>query len=696
MKKVFTYLILASLFLVNPVFAAGDPYFNEQWYLEQIGATEIWSTTKGSENIVVAVIDTGVDLDHPDLQNNIWNNPDEIAGNGIDDDQNGFIDDKHGWDFIENKNSPEPKFNGISNKQAVSHGTFVAGLIAAIHDNNRGIKGVTAKTKIMPLVSLNYTGWGTSNHVSQAVDYAVNNGADIINLSFGGNEYSTKLKKSIIQAYNQGVLVVAAAGNALNGDEIGANLSDDPLYPICYDQDFSVNRILGVIASDKNNQVADFTNYGAGCADLAAPGLDLISTVYQDSSRSFYLDYYAQNWSGSSFSAALVSGAAALLKSIDKGLIPAEMISLLKENSSLLFTEKKHENKVGQGVLNIKKAITSIYTGEPIDFSDEEQMDIDNSQPKTPFQQNPDTSKVRDFHNFYFAPKSGASGYFQKIDNSFNLKKQVEIFFGDKFKGANIQLGDINNDQLNEIIVGATKGANSYVRIVDNNGDVSKSWLAFEYEFIGGVKADAADLDNDGLAEVVAAPQSGREPVVRIFDINGNKKSEFFAYNRNYIGGLDVVLGDVDGDDEIEIITAPNAGLLPKVKVFSANGELESSLVSYNPNFLGGVNIALADVNNNGVLDIITGAGSGGGPHVQVFDSQGNRLVSFMAYDTSFRGGVEVAGIDWNSDGYTDIVTAAGPGGIPHVRVFTGTGDLITEKLVLPADFVSGINIVAD
>ncbi len=176
---------------------ASDPYYSQQWYLNNVSAQQAWNITRGSGDIVVAVVDTGVDLNHPDLRDNIWNNYDEIDNNGKDDDANGYRDDKHGWDFVKNRALPEPTIKSNSNKTSVSHGTFIAGMIGAVHDNGFGIKGVAGNVKVMPLVAIGTQGQGSATTVAKAINYAVNNGADIIILSFVGNNSSPSLYQSI-------------------------------------------------------------------------------------------------------------------------------------------------------------------------------------------------------------------------------------------------------------------------------------------------------------------------------------------------------------------------------------------------------------------------------------------------------------------------------------------------------------------
>jgi len=176
-------------YLFRISYLPNDTFYNEAWYLKKIRVSQAWDITRGgSDDIVIAVLDTGVDINHPDLKNNIWINKGEVPADGIDNDQDGYIDNYYGWDFVANLPDPSPKFNGEFTEAAIHHGTLVAGLIAATGDNNEGVVGVAFKSKIMPLRVLDSQGNGSVEAVIRAVDFAINHRADIINLSFVGRK----------------------------------------------------------------------------------------------------------------------------------------------------------------------------------------------------------------------------------------------------------------------------------------------------------------------------------------------------------------------------------------------------------------------------------------------------------------------------------------------------------------------------
>jgi subtilisin family serine protease len=286
-----------------------DPDYGRLWGLHNTGQTggapgadidaeAAWDILTGDPGVVVGVIDSGVDYTHPDLADNIWTNPGEIPGNGIDDDANGYVDDVRGWDFINNDNDPMDDF---------SHGTHVAGTIAAAGNNQVGVVGVSWRARIMPLKFLGSNGTGSTADAVEAVEYATMMGADITNNSWGGGGFSQALYDAIQAGGQNDVLFVASAGNA------GINTDLSPQYPSTYDLD----AIVSVAATDHNDQLASFSNYGLVTVDLGAPGVQTYSTMPGGS--------YGYK-SGTSMAAPHVSGVAALLRS----LRPNISISTLK------------------------------------------------------------------------------------------------------------------------------------------------------------------------------------------------------------------------------------------------------------------------------------------------------------------------------------------------------------------------------
>lgn len=289
----------------------------EQTNDADIDAQTAWKYTTGSREIVVAVLDTGVDMDHVDLVDNIWVNPGEVAANGIDDDSNGYIDDISGWDFIDNDNDPSPQPTSSSfNETVVLHGTHVSGIIGAVGDNAEGVTGVNWEVSIMPIKIFNDDGDSSVAALSDAIAYATANGADILNMSFGGYDNSKTERAAIAEAITAGALVVAAAGN----DSIDLNTL--PSYPVCYDS------VLGVGATDPSDSLASFSNYGTDCVDVGAPGQSILSTYYTDDPTNGFTTPYGF-LSGTSMSTPVVSGVAALLLSVDDSLTADHLTTVI-------------------------------------------------------------------------------------------------------------------------------------------------------------------------------------------------------------------------------------------------------------------------------------------------------------------------------------------------------------------------------
>lgn len=229
--------------------------------------------------------------------------------------------------------------------------------------------------------------------------------------------------------------------------------------------------------------------------------------------------------------------------------------------------------------------------------------------------------------------------------------------------------------------------------------------LPFE-EFSGGAAVAAANFDRDDEFEIVTGAGPGGGPLVKVFDNNGSQLAAFYAYDPGFRGGIDVAAADIDNDGRAEIITAPGPGGGPHIKIFKLDGTVVREFFAYDPSFRGGVFISAADTQNNGKADIITGAGPGGGPHVKVFSADGLEKFSFFAYDPGFRGGVDVAAIpheratgssrsSGSSSATGGFVTAPFSAGGPHVKVYSQSGLLEHEFLAYEGDFNLGLRVAA-
>ncbi|MFA6027748.1 MAG: S8 family peptidase [Patescibacteria group bacterium] len=319
--------------------APNDIFYNYQWHLPEIKAAKAWSMEEGKKGVVVAVLDTGIAIGHPDLEEKIWQNSDEIADNNIDDDNNGYIDDTHGWDFINDNNNPKPDLTGDKTEIGLIHGTHVSGIIGASSDNSIGVAGVCQKCTVMPLQVLDDEGSGTIKAIHDAIYYAADNGADVINLSFGSYGDSDAENEAVQYAQDMGIVVVAAAGN----DE--KNLNKKPIYPACHEG------VLGVGATNKNQKAAYFSNYGSDCVDVSAPGTYIFSTYYKNKSLG-YDDYYGY-MEGTSMATPIVSGLAGLLKSYNEKLTRKNIMHYIKANAD----DAGLGDKMGTGIINAYQSL---------------------------------------------------------------------------------------------------------------------------------------------------------------------------------------------------------------------------------------------------------------------------------------------------------------------------------------------------
>ena len=322
-----------------------DPSFGSLWGLNNTGqsggtadadidAPEAWDIQTGT-NIVVGIIDTGIDYTHPDLAANMWHNPGEIANNGIDDDGNGYVDDYYGYDFYNDDGNP---FDDNS------HGTHVAGTVAADGNNGIGVAGVSWSAQLMGLKFLSGGGSGSTFDAVRAVEYATQMGAQVTNNSWGGGGYSQTLYNAISAAGNAGSLFVAAAGNDSSNNDSSAS------YPAGYNLD----NIISVASTTRSDGLSYFSNYGASTVDLGAPG----SSIYSTLPGGGYGTY-----SGTSMATPHVSGAVSLLWAENPNLSAAQVkAALLDSTDSIASLAGK---TVSGGRLNVHKALQEIEGAPP-------------------------------------------------------------------------------------------------------------------------------------------------------------------------------------------------------------------------------------------------------------------------------------------------------------------------------------------
>ncbi|MCH8292121.1 S8 family serine peptidase [Candidatus Poribacteria bacterium] len=315
-----------------------DPRFSEQWNIRNINMPEAWAIEQGNPAVIIAVVDSGIEFHHEDLRSKLWRNPHEIPGNGVDDDRNGYIDDIDGWDFSDAPTLPgRGDYTERDNepRDETGHGTHVSGIIAAAVNNNLGVAGIAWNCRVMPLrAGFVVAGGGAflqNDDTAAAIVYAADNGAKVINLSWGDIVDSFVIHDAVEYAYHRGCVLIASAGNS---HEVGA------LFPA------ALKTVIAVAATQQNSDLAFVSNFGAS-VDIAAPGDAILSTELNNT--------YGLR-SGTSMAAPHVSGVAALLLSKQPEL-PNEKVRRV-----LIFTTKpiKDSRLVGAGLIDAEAALTAV------------------------------------------------------------------------------------------------------------------------------------------------------------------------------------------------------------------------------------------------------------------------------------------------------------------------------------------------
>ncbi|HLF69933.1 MAG TPA: VCBS repeat domain-containing M23 family metallopeptidase [Actinomycetota bacterium] len=281
------------------------------------------------------------------------------------------------------------------------------------------------------------------------------------------------------------------------------------------------------------------------------------------------------------------------------------------------------------------------------------------------------------------------------------------LAYGQFYGGAWIAAGNFDADAGPEVVTGAGPGGGPHVRTFEVSGTsfgaAHSSLLAYAPGFTGGVDVAAADVDGDGIDEIVTGAGPGGGPHVRIFKSDGRAVGGFFAYDGGFRGGVRVSAADFDGDGIDEIVTGAGPGGGPHVRIFKSDGTPIGGFFAYDGGFRGGVDVAAADVvtepgasaTATSQPEIVTGAGAGGGPHVRIFSLDGSERGGFFAYPQGFPGGVRVAAADMNNNGRAEILTGAGPSGGPHVRLLRADGSEISSRFPFNGWFNGGVDVTA-
>ena len=634
-----------------------DTIFSEQKYLKDTNINLAWTFARDTQNITIAVIDTGVDLNHPDLKKNIWINKYEIPNDGIDNDQNGYIDDVYGWDFVNNTSDNNVKISVGYKEYAVNHGTVVAGIASAVTNNKEGISGASWGAKIMSLRALDSQGQGNTYNVARAIDYATKNGADIINLSFVGKNNDEILSDAIRRAYKAGVAVVAASGNE---NSIGIDLDLDPKYPIC--NDFNDNTIFGVGSVNNENKVSYFSNYGEKCIDIMAPGENFISTqVYQPAIKGF-TEKYSKNWSGTSFATPLVSATIALIKSINPSFSLPEIYKIIKDSAKdISFANFSKRNKIGAGLLDANNAVILARK-----------------------------LTMNKIISIITIPNTGTSSEIKNFNQKTDKNETYKIDNDNRFYNYNITSGDLNGDGKQNLILSKTNQKGTEISIYDQKWNFINN---FTVDYKNAISITTGDLYSNGRDKIIIGSSSGYKPEISIYDISGNLLNKFLVYNENFTGGVNVALCDPDGDFNNEIVVTAKTGGGPHVRIFNKDGELKGQFFAGKTNFRGGLNISCGDLDKDKKDEIVLSPMTNSEPIISIYDANGEMIMNFLSYAKDFKKEIKTQIADINSDYEKEIITYTGTEAKSHIRIFNMGGDLIKQFFAYGDNDLRGINL---
>ena len=503
-KNQLLWLILIGVFLF-PVSAMAqlpnDPNVH-QWSYELLNVAHAWDYTQGSQDVVVAIIDNGFDTFHPDLFANVWQNKNEIAGNGLDDDNNGYIDDVYGWDFHDplrdepgyadgtfslGDNDPRPDVlslaaKGIEVRRHFHHGTVVAGIIGAVGNNSFDGAGINWHVRLMNLkVTDDNTGQGRISALAEAILYAVNNGADIINFSVVGSD-DERMRQAIAYAYDHGVAMVAASGNSM------FNLNSNPFYPVCADAGGDKEMILGVSAIREGRFASGFSNVGSDCIDLAAPGVGISSTMRYAPSYGL-TDAYGGDWQGTSFGAPFVSGAMALLKSIHSGWNPDVLYDIILSTVSRTPPEdpEQYATFFGAGLIDIGAAVDEALARKALLGPSIASIALQHDEAAFELLDDGTLSSITPVRSFETANETTA--------NLPSIIDRVRI----------ARVGNVIGDSALETILIGSSGAQELLVILSEDGTILHAVIIGKGDFGLAV----VDTDANGIDEIFTYPKQG-------------------------------------------------------------------------------------------------------------------------------------------------------------------------------------------
>lgn len=687
-----------------------DPEFSLQWNFQTINAPAAWDHDQvepfygGDPGIVVAVLDTGLAYENYQsfvasqeiAASRIWTNPNEVD-DGIDNDGNGLIDDVHGWDFINN--------DAHSNDDH-GHGTHIAGTIAGQTNNAHAVAGVAWNSTLMPLKVLDANGNGTTSTITSAIDYAVQNGADVINLSLGGEEDDPILHQAIQAAVSRGVIVVTASGNDGTGQ-----LN----YPARYTESLAVG------AAQFDSTRAPYSNYGTNL-DLVAPGGNVLLDQNNDSQP----DGIAQEtctssacsavdifyYTGTSQAAAHVSGAAALMMACGA---PAGSIPSTLANSATDLGPVGYDAEYGAGLLNISAALDQAgclstgpsIPGEITATSSSSTTRIVRQREPAPYikpmftwsgpvgavyqvqwGKQDETAVTTLQSDMTFIPTITSQGVYLlnvstvdalgriSVEQIFVYRyRRPTIIIGQGGERSSIVLSDPTGKTVRSFsarlgailpaltglveknytmrIVVSGRGSGTGVRLMNTLGTSILAFKPFGSTIAGGVST--ATIRRLGQGTLVAATGTGRGGTVRWYTSTGLRVRSVKVFPK-HDGGITIASGDLDGDGTDELLAAKNGGA--DLAAYTAEGQLLWSVRPLGRTFHGTWSLTTADRDQDGQAEIVVGGlGSTGNTKIVVVNATGRSLSTWTLRPTTGGGQVDLTAADLDGNGHQEILS---------------------------------------
>lgn len=652
LKKAIIFFLCAGIPMESAFALIPNDPFAAQWSYNDVGAYKAWESTVGSRDVVVAVIDNGFDAFHPEFTGNVWVNEKEIADNGIDDDGNGYIDDTHGWNFLDNSNDPRPSVFGVENPtdpdDDISHGTMVAGIIGARGNNSLFGAGLNWHVKLMNLKVLGNTGsQPVLTPIIEAIHYAVDNGAHVINISLVGPE-DEDVGQAVKYAYDHGVAVVAASGNDY------FSLNDNPRYPVCADRGALEQWVLGVSAIKESHHRAQFANIG-DCIDVTAPGVH-VSTTLRYAPRYGLTEYYGGPFSGTSFAAPFVSGAAALLKSIRPDWRAKEIYDAILGNvhKTPPNDEYAYAQSFGRGLLQIDRAVAAAFktAGRTAVINEIRAVSYGGGETM-------------------IAARQVANG--QATDLSVVRKPAVA---GLEAVQSYVQSGQIRHAAV--IAKTARKKTTREIAVYDSQWVKLRSWPA---PFSGPLSLTIAGLSAN--PQIVVAPKQKSTILWQAYSLTG-KPTASQTLAAEHAG---VALGSALHTDP-ELLAVYADGKNYALERFDLSFKLRDRIIL--PIDAAPHAVAAGDIDGNGADEYIIGSGS----HLWYVSALGKLQRKFIAYGKAVPGMALAVG-DYDGDGADDVVTAPA-GGTEPIRVWSGRSKKLAEWRPFGEAYAGGIGLLAD